>query len=278
MWRRAGLEWRKHFLISLLNSFGFYDCRPFNTSRRANTCQSIKEFTAFPIRRVVTGAGPIRRAIYDRTILGLGLSVKSEAVNGQRGGVPLFGRKSFQCCTLRCFKDEVPHRAAVCTHRGLCLSSARIWSLGFSPNLSGENKRGKVFQEAWRPCEASLKQRSSFGLTCQGSLCPQQLRCPAGGSPSQRACFHCAGTKADCFTRTPTHQVCTTITHSSLIWWIQSVSLWFAGYCFGSWQWITTSVQHLLPESVTTSKVTTFQFGKTTVCNYTSKWNILPDF
>lgn len=98
------------------------------------------------------------------------------------------------------------------------------------------------------------KQKELSGLTCQGNLCPQQLRCPAGGSPSQRACFHCAGTEADCFTRTPTHQVRTTISRSSLIWWIQSVSLWFACYCFGSCQWITTSVQHMVPESATTSK------------------------
>lgn len=31
-------------------------------------------------------------------------------------------------------------------------------------------------------------------LTCQGNLCPQRLKYPAGDFPSQRVCFHCEKT------------------------------------------------------------------------------------
>lgn len=32
----------------------------------------------------------------------------------------------------------------VLTHKALCLSSARIWSFGFSPNLSGKGKQTNI--------------------------------------------------------------------------------------------------------------------------------------
>lgn len=37
-----------------------------------------------------------------------------------------------------------------------------------------------------------------FLLTCQGNLCPQQLRYQARDYPSQKVCFHCVETKTDC--------------------------------------------------------------------------------
>lgn len=126
------------------------------------TCQSIKEFTAFPIGRVVTGAGPIQRAIYDWTILGLGLSVKSEAVNGRRGGVPLFGRKSFQRCTLRCFNAWC-HTGLQFALTVVCVcpqpGSGRWASVQTWAERTSE---AKCFREAWWPCEASLKTKGAL--------------------------------------------------------------------------------------------------------------------
>lgn len=110
----------------------------------------------------MTGAGPIQRAIYDWTILGLGLSVKSEAVNGRRGGVPLFGRKSFQRCTLRCFNAWC-HTGLQFALTVVCVcpqpGSGRWASVQTWAERTSE---AKCFREAWRPCEASLKTKGAL--------------------------------------------------------------------------------------------------------------------
>lgn len=85
----------------------------------------------------------------------------TEAVNGRQGGFPYLAASNFRGACYAVWTRGVT-RAAVHTHRGLCLSSARIWSLGFSPNLHGENKQGKVLQEAWRSCESIHENKRSF--------------------------------------------------------------------------------------------------------------------
>ena len=102
------------------------------------------------------------------------------------------------------------------THKALCRSSARIWSLGFSPNLLGKRKN-KINSESGserEKCEDAVETISRPTLTCQGNLCPRQLRCPARGCPSQKACFHCEETGTHCVRRTPTHQSKT----NNLLW------------------------------------------------------------
>ena len=93
------------------------------------------------------------------------------------------------------------------TYKALCVSSARIWSLGFRPYLWKRRKKLEGFSETF--CAMPLiyaggvdtvgvkvKQLRSvlLPLTCQGSPCPPQLRCPAGDCPSQTARFHCRET------------------------------------------------------------------------------------
>lgn len=85
----------------------------------------------------------------------------------------------------------------ILTHKALCLSWARIWSLGFNPNLSGKNKKKKECHRVWSekaPKHKDISGSEVFRLTCQGNLCPQQLKCQARDFPSQKVCFHCVET------------------------------------------------------------------------------------
>lgn len=81
------------------------------------------------------------------------------------------------------------------THKALCLSWARIWSFGFNPNLWGNNLKNKERQWSWvRGDKDNCEWGEVFKLTCQGNLCPQQLKCQARDFPSQKVCFHCVET------------------------------------------------------------------------------------
>lgn len=79
-------------------------------------------------------------------------------------------------------------RCEVSTHKALCLSSARIWSLGFNPNLQGKKYtlQGDIRKE--KKCVPTNVQ---LRRTCPGNLCPRQLKYPARDFPSRRVCFHC---------------------------------------------------------------------------------------
>lgn len=64
-----------------------------------------------------------------------------------------------------------------------------------------------------RTVKTLVRTNELFRLTCQGNLCPQQLKCRARDFPSQRVCFHCGETKTYCIMQTPTHQLCTNRGH-----------------------------------------------------------------
>lgn len=152
VWRRTGLEWRKHFLILLRNAWLVSTTAdPLTRAGELWTCQSIKEFHRIPNQKGRDGCGPKTEG--DLWLHYSGFGIECQVGSGERtaGRGSLIWPRVIPTLHIALLETiEVPHRAAVCTHRGMCLSSARIWSLGFSPNLSGENKRGKVFQEAWR--------------------------------------------------------------------------------------------------------------------------------
>lgn len=180
-------------------------------------------------------------------------SVKMVVVGMNDQCIPYLVPRNFN--TLHYWSTWCP--SEVLTHKALCLSSARIWSLGFSPNLSERTQKIKVRWDAeiWG---LSVKTNELFRRTCQGNLCPRQLKCRARDFPSQRVCFHCGETKTYCIIQTPTHRLCTNRGHkqAAVIWkiicfrfcWIQSLKLWWGmnpRFTDGSVTWPSLYAQHV---------------------------------
>ena len=125
----------------------------------------------------------------------------------------------------RCDPYLVPHHVTLVKH--VVVSRWRSDSQGFVPVFSEDlvvGLQSKPFRKnvkiklqgewKWEKCEDAVETISRPTLTCQGNLCPRQLRCPARGCPSQKACFHCEETETHCVRRTPTRQSKT----NNLLW------------------------------------------------------------
>lgn len=54
-------------------------------------------------------------------------------------------------------------------------------------------------EEIWGKGREHVRANVRFRLTCQGSLCPRQLKYPARDFPSRRVCFLCKKTQTFCY-------------------------------------------------------------------------------
>lgn len=168
---------------------------------------------------------------------------------------------------------------ALVTHRGLCLSSARIWSLGFSPNLSAENKRVQsvwgsmvaVWRHPWKLKElfGSYLSRKSLSTTAEMS---------SRGFPIPKSVFSLDRDRSrlcysDFFSlsRHNYHSLVSDLMDPVSSSSSSSSDLPYI--VFGSWQ--CARVGHMLPEGAPTCKVTSFHF-ETQQCSTKSKWAGIP--
>lgn len=239
------------------------------------TGQSIKESSTFLIRRVMTGTCPILRPIYGWTILGSAWVSRQKLWMDGGAGFPYLAASHFNGAHYAVWTRGVK-RSAVETHRGLCLSSARIWSLGFSPNLHGEKKQGKALKEAWRSCESIREnKRTSLDLLVKEIFVHNSWNVQQGVPHPKERVFTVQGQKQTVSLWLPL--VKSAQRSFTRLWpnWIRSVLLWVARYCFRYWPWIRTSAQHMLAENATTSKITPIHLGKTEVFNCPGRLNSL---
>lgn len=160
-------------------------------------------------------------------------------------------------------------RAAVYTHRGLCLSSARIWSLGFSPNLGGKKKRVAggtmaVWKHPWKQNAGlcTYLSRKSLSTTAEMS---------SRGFPIPKSVFSLCRYKSTLF---HSDSQLSSLQRSLTCFWYNG-----SGQCrcyyFRHWPLIGTSAQTHTTKSTTNSKVTPLHFEKTAVFNGSVRMQLL---
>lgn len=128
-----------------------------------------------------------RRLIYDLAILSTAYSVRSVVgMNDQRS--PYLAPSNFNILRYTTWACGLPVKLWL---TGLCVCLRRG---------SGHWASIQTFQERiLKKCQfgwfRNMRISGDFRLTCQGNLCPLQLKCQARDFPSRRACFHCVETK-----------------------------------------------------------------------------------